>query len=278
MLENEELDAVAVAVPPGIQYEIARVAIAKGLHVFAEKPLANNREQAKELVTLAQKNNCITAVDFIFPEIEEWQKVKQILDDQKYGALKHISVRWNFLSYDIKNKISSWKTDVKEGGGVLSFFFSHTLYYLEYFAGEVSTVASLFSYSEESKNGGEVGVDVLFKFKSGVSAAAHVYANDKGSNRHQLLFICEKATIVLANENSVTENFTIHICKGKTRKKLVVKKKNIPHIFEDERVRVVRKIAARFVSGCIKGIPVRPSFSDGRSVQCLIEEIRARKI
>jgi predicted dehydrogenase len=55
MLENEQLDAIAVAVTPDAQYKIVKAAINKGLHIFAEKPLAENFKHAKELTLLAQK-------------------------------------------------------------------------------------------------------------------------------------------------------------------------------------------------------------------------------
>ena len=38
-------------------------------------------------------------------------------------------MNWNFFSYDLKHKIDSWKTNVNEGGGALSFYFSHVLYH-----------------------------------------------------------------------------------------------------------------------------------------------------
>src|SRR3989344_1765566 len=71
MLAQEQLDAIAIAVPPTIQYEIASVAIRKGLHIFAEKPLTATLLQARELYKLAVKNKITSAVDFIFPEIDE---------------------------------------------------------------------------------------------------------------------------------------------------------------------------------------------------------------
>lgn len=273
MLDKENLDAIAIAVTPNAQYEIAKAAIEKGLHVFAEKPLAVTCAQAKQLLDLAKKKKIKSAVDFIFPEIEQWKKVKKILDTKKYGKLKQISVNWDFLSYDIKNKINSWKTDVSEGGGALSFYFSHSLYYLEYYAGEILNLKGLLCYSKESLNGGEVGVDILINFKNGVYGNAHLYCNSKGLNRHQLIFQCEMATIVLENHDSLTKNFTIEIytsdkittltlAKGKTRKN------------EDERVRIVRNLTSRFIKAIKQDQEIVPSFAEGVKVQALIEKIR----
>ncbi len=278
MLENENLDAIALAVPPSVQYEIAKVAIKKKINVFAEKPLAANYNQAKELLFLAQKKRITHAVDFIFPEIEEWQKVKQIIDKKTYGKLKHISVNWNFLSYNIKNKISSWKTNPERGGGALSFYFSHALYYLEYYAGEILNLKSLFSYPKKSKNDGEVGADIIIRFKSGINGNAHIYSSDKGLNRHQLIFRFEKATIILENKNNVTKNFTISAYVGKKTKKITVKKNDITRKGEDERVRIVRKIGTRFINACISKNPTHPSFEEGFRVQALIDKIRRNEI
>ena len=97
LLKNEQLDAVALAVTPRAQYTIAKAAILKGLHVFAEKPLTANLSQAKELLALAKKKKIINGVDFLFPEINTWQYVKDLLDSKTYGELRHISAEWDFL-------------------------------------------------------------------------------------------------------------------------------------------------------------------------------------
>ena len=275
MLNNEDLDAITLAVPPNIQYKIAKFAASKSLHIFAEKPLAINLKQAKHLLELAGKNKIVTAVDFIFPEIEEWQAVKKILEGKRFGQLQNISVAWDFLSYDIKNKISSWKTNPKQGGGALSFYFSHSLYYLEYFAGEILSAKSQLAYSKESKNGGEVAVDLLLKFKHGVTGQAHLCSNSRVSTQHQLVFTCEHATILLENTGSHVGNFFVKIFTSGQVRQLAIKhpetrsKKN-----EDERVKYVKKIASRFVDCCISNRQATPSFKDAVRVQELVEKIR----
>jgi len=273
ILARKDVDAIALAVPPHAQYHIAKAAIMKGIHVFAEKPFTATVSQARELLVLAQKKKVTHGIDFMFPEIAEWKKVKELLEREACGPLQHISVHWDWLSADIRYKRSSWKTNVAAGGGALSFYFSHGLYYLEYFAGEITDMKSLFTYSPESIHGGEVGVDMLLKFKRGATGQAHVSCNSKGRVRHQLVFQCERGVIALENENAVVDNFTVKTYDAHGMKQLKVRKdrgrKN-----EDERVKIVKKLAARFVNCCISKSQMSPSFKEGLRVQELIEMVR----
>ena len=274
MLNKEKLDAVAIAVPPNAQYEIAKEAISKGLHIFAEKPLAATLNQASELLRLAKRKKIKHMIDFEFPEIDEWKKVKELLDRKKFGKLQQICINWDFLSFDIKNQKSTWKTNVAEGGGALSFYFCHSLHYLEYFAGEISDIKSMLSYSPQSLNGGDVGVDTLIKFKNGAVGNAHLNCNARGLNRHQLVFIFKGATIILENKNSFTSNFTVKIFTDSGLAQLPVSLERSIKKGEDERVRVIEKVAARFVKAIIQNKEPSPSFVDGVRVQQLIEKIR----
>ena len=53
----EACDAVDIIAPTSFHYELAMAAIKKGRHVFVEKPLSNNMEEARELVKLAKEAN-----------------------------------------------------------------------------------------------------------------------------------------------------------------------------------------------------------------------------
>ena len=265
LLKNEELDAIALAITPHAQYTIAKAAIKKGLHVFAEKPLAANLRQARELLALATKKKITHGIDFIFPEIAEWKKTKELVENKSFGKLKHLSVNWDFLSYDLKNKKITWKMKIKEGGGALSFYFSHGLYYLEYFAGKIISVKGPASKTR---------VDLLLKFQNNISGEAHVNCNNKSLHRHQLIFQCEKGVIILENNKGVVDNFSIRVFDEKGQRQIKIKKdrglKN-----EDERVKIVKKLATRFINACQAKKQTTPSFREGAGVQELIEKIRA---
>ena len=59
MLQREKPDAVAIAVVPKHQYEIAKYALENGMAVFAEKPLTTSFNTALELNKLAKKKACL---------------------------------------------------------------------------------------------------------------------------------------------------------------------------------------------------------------------------
>lgn len=275
MLADEQLDALAIAVVPSAQYEIAKTAIRAGLHVFAEKPLAASVRQARELSLLARKYKVVTAVDFLFPEIEAWKAVKKLLDRRAVGRLRCISASWHFQSYDIKNGIASWKTDPTQGGGALAGYCSHFLYNLEFFGGEISHIRSQLSHSKASLGGGEVGVDALLTFKNGIQGIMHFNCNTPGLHEHRYEFLCERGCIILENQDSITREFKVTVTAPGSVRQTPVRDTEPANSKEDERVRVVRKLARRFVASCRKRRSMTPSFKEGFRVQELVEAVRS---
>jgi predicted dehydrogenase len=271
-LQREDLDAVAIATPPDIQYQIAKAAIQKNLHVFAEKPLAANLKQARELLSLAKKKKIVHAIDFMFPDIAAWQKAKQILTKEQYGKLMRIETNWEWLSGELKYNRSTWRSDRTRGGGALAFYFSHGLHYLEYFGGPIKSVHARFAYA--SKKRAEVGVDLNLSFKSGAKGLVHVSSNSRNRTAHRLVFTCERGVIVLENKDAIVDRFSIRVIDARGERVIKVKKDAGPR-GADERVKVVRKLSARFIHAIKSKDAMHPSFSEGARVQELIE--RARK-
>jgi len=54
LLEDDAIDAVAIATPVSTHYKLAAAALRAGKHVFVEKPLAGSTEQAVGLIELAR--------------------------------------------------------------------------------------------------------------------------------------------------------------------------------------------------------------------------------
>jgi predicted dehydrogenase len=247
------------------------------MHVFAEKPLAADLEQARELCVLAKENGIVHGIDFMFPEIAEWRKAKEMLAAEELGPCRHVAVDWTWLSGDLRHDRSTWRTDVAAGGGVLSLHFSHGLHYLEHFAGKITDVACLFSHSPRSRNGGEVGVDMLLTFPDSVTGSVHVSCNSPGRVAHRLVFQCERGVIVLENSDAVVDNFSVRTY-SESGEQLVAVEADTGQPGEDERAKIVRRVAERFVEACAGKGHASPSFEDGLRAHELIELARRNAV
>ena len=277
MLQKEKPDAVAIAVIPSHQYEITRYALENGMAVFAEKPLTTSFDTSLELNKLAKKKRMPNMLDFLFPEIPEWHAAKKAIENGLIGEILKVNVDWTFLSYDLMNHIKSWKTDVKQGGGALSFYFSHVFYYLEYFLGRIKNIECNFSSSEKSLNKGESGIDMTISFENGCVGNAHMDISNADQQKHKVEFHAEGKTIILQNFNSnFVDNFELilNTSKGIEKIKPDMLLDSSYDESEDPRVKVIKPIAERFINWCNTGNTAKPDFEDGLRVQELIKMAR----
>ena len=60
-----EVDAVSIVTPTTYHYEIAKVALEKGVHILLEKPMTSEPEQGRMLVRLAEGNGLVLQVGHI---------------------------------------------------------------------------------------------------------------------------------------------------------------------------------------------------------------------
>ena len=277
MLQKEKPDAVAIAVIPSHQYEITRYPLENGMAVFAEKPLTTSFDTSLELNKLAKKKRMPNMLDFLFPEIPEWHAAKKAIENGLIGEILKVNVDWTFLSYDLMNHIKSWKTDVKQGGGALSFYFSHVFYYLEYFLGRIKNIECNFSSSEKSLNKGETGIDMTISFENGCVGNAHMDISNADQQKHKVEFHAEGKTIILQNFNSnFVDNFELilNTSKGIEKIKPDMLLDSSYDESEDPRVKVIKPIAERFINWCNTGNTAKPDFEDGLRVQELIKMAR----
>ena len=277
MLQKEKPDAVAIAVIPSHQYEIAIYALENGMAVFAEKPLTTSFDTSLELNKLAKKKRLPNMLDFLFPEIPEWHAAKKAIENGLIGEILKVNVDWTFLSYDLMNHIKSWKTDVKQGGGALSFYFSHVFYYLEYFLGRIKNIECNFSSSEKSLNKGETGTDMTISFENGCVGNAHMDISNTDKQKHKVEFHAEGKTMILQNINSnFVDNFELilNTSKGIEKIKPDMLLDSSYDESEDPRVKVIKPSAERFINWCNTGNTAKPDFEDGLRVQELIKMAR----
>jgi len=96
ILAATDIDVVVVATPVFTHYELAKKALENGKHVWVEKPMTSNSDQAKELTDLAESKGLTLMVDYTFLFTGAVGKMKAIIDAGELGDLYYYdSVRIN---------------------------------------------------------------------------------------------------------------------------------------------------------------------------------------
>ena len=96
VLENDEIEAVAIATPAATHHEVAMAALAAGKHVLVEKPIASSYEQGVEMVAEAEARSLTLMVDHTFCYTPVVQKIREIVRGGVLGDLLFVdSVRIN---------------------------------------------------------------------------------------------------------------------------------------------------------------------------------------
>lgn len=96
LLARTDLDAVVIASPTATHYRLTKAALARGLHVLVEKPLAPSVAEAEELACLAAEARRVLLVGHVFLFHEGIRTVKRLIDAGELGRIQYVqSVRTN---------------------------------------------------------------------------------------------------------------------------------------------------------------------------------------
>jgi predicted dehydrogenase len=115
VLASPDIDAVAIVTPVWTHYELAKVALQNGKHVFVEKPFTSTSQQAEELIELAERKNLKIMVDHTFLFSGAVRKIRELVDSGALGSLYYfdstrvnlglfqhdVSVIWDLAPHDL---------------------------------------------------------------------------------------------------------------------------------------------------------------------------------
>lgn len=91
IIDDPEINLVAVATPVHTHFRFAAEALCAGKHVFVEKPIAASADQARDLIVLAEKHERKLMVGHTFVYTSAVRKMKEIIDSGELGDIYYIS-------------------------------------------------------------------------------------------------------------------------------------------------------------------------------------------
>ena len=120
----EKIDAAVIVSPTTTHFEIAKECIDKGKHIFVEKPLTNDSNEAKVIETMAKEKGIIGQVGFVeryneaFISCREFIKNPKFIESHRLSDFNprgtDVSVIMDLMIHDIDIILSINKSNVKK--------------------------------------------------------------------------------------------------------------------------------------------------------------------
>jgi predicted dehydrogenase len=129
--EQGTLDFVDVTTPPSDHAKIAIRALARGLHVVCEKPLATTVEDAMHMVAAARAHERVLFPCHNYKHAPVIKTVRRVIDSGEIGAVRLVTLQ-TFRNTHAKG-VRDWRPDWRRerrwsGGGIAMDHGSHTFY------------------------------------------------------------------------------------------------------------------------------------------------------
>ena len=274
LVEDKNVQAVAIATLPSLQAPIAIRALELGKPVFAEKPMASDLANASAMLKQAKLSGKPTMIDFNFHQIMCWQRAKAMLDASAIGALRHVAVHWHVESRAIQLRMRSWKTLGDDGGGVLGNFISHCFHYLEWFCGPIDGLnARVSGLPDDSEL--ETTVAMALHFAKGPLASLSMSCASYLGVGHRIEFFGEDGTLVLHNPGTdYMRGFELFHARRPAPFERIPAEDPVDAKYPDGRIAPVSRLVKLFLDAIENRSAATPGFAEGHRVQVLIDAAR----
>lgn len=114
VINDEEIEMIALAVETSAHYEIAKRVLMSGKHVYVEKPFTDNLAQAVELKKIAEERGLLIHVDHIMVYHPVIHKIKELVNAGELGDIIYFDCSRINLG-QLKNDVSSmWDLSVHD--------------------------------------------------------------------------------------------------------------------------------------------------------------------
>jgi predicted dehydrogenase len=138
---TQPLDAVDICSPNVFHREQVLEAIKNGKHVYCEKPLGFNMQDARDIVTAANKTNLITHCAFMMRYIPAVRQMKAVIENGGIGQPLHFRAYMNHGGYIDVMRPMTWRLrHAMAGGGALTDLGIHLMDLIQFLLGKMAWV------------------------------------------------------------------------------------------------------------------------------------------
>ena len=194
ILNDVNVDAVALAVETSAHFELAKKALKAGKHVYVEKPFTATSSEAIELKALAEASGKIIHIDHIMMYHSIIQKIKEIYDSGEIGDIVYFDASRMNLGQIKEDVNAMWDLAI------------HDLSILDYLFNPGHPIA-IHAIGHKSINKSEVTTFLQLKYKDFIAC---VKSNWLSPIKERKLIIAGSKKMVVFDDVSEVEKLKIY--------------------------------------------------------------------
>ncbi len=126
LLQEPDIDLVAIVTEPGTHEEIANACMVAGKHVLIEKPLATTLSAARKIIEVRDQTGMVAGIDFIMRYNPLLRMIRDFTDRGVFGKLRRVDVE-NYAQ-DAQLPPTHWFWDRERSGGIL---IEHAVHFID---------------------------------------------------------------------------------------------------------------------------------------------------
>lgn len=273
-----EVQAVTIATPPFLHYDMAKAALNAGKHILLEKPTTLNEAQAQELYELATEKNLIATMNFEFRYIPAWQRLSELLNDGYVGNVRYAKVDWLVSSRADANRPWNWYAQKDLGGGALGAIGSHAFDYITWLLGDVKRVSARLSTSilqrpdpfdnDQLKSvTADDTCNILLELGSQVPVQVCLSSVAMQGRGHFIEIYGDRGTLVLGSDNQKDYVHGFKLLGSQNNEPLqellIPASLEFAKTYDDGRIAPIARVVDAWVHAIQTGKPMSPSLKDG---------------
>jgi predicted dehydrogenase len=210
VLLRDDVDAVSIILPFGLNRRVTEAAVSSGKHVMLEKPIAATLDDALSMVRLEEETNLKLLVAENFRYRPLYRRTAEIIDKGTVG--KVYGVIWNFFTdvatgSNIQYLDTRWRMDdATYPGGFIIDGGVHITAAIHDLFGEIDTVSA--RTASVNPDAGKIDTMLTnFTTQSGVVGTLNQLYSSKGLRINSLHIFGDRSTLVVDNYGDSISTF-----------------------------------------------------------------------
>ncbi len=210
LLQDKKVEAVIIATPLYLHFPMCVNSIAADKHVYVEKTMAYNIEQALEMVKIVESSNKVFQVGHQYRYYNMYHKLKEVIDNGWLGDISHIESQYNRNSDwrrpvgpSESEKFINWRLYKEFSGGLMAELCAHQIDIVNWFLGGHPNKVTGFGGINYWKDGRDVydNVKVIYEYDNGVKSEVTSVSSNQ-HNSYETKILGSKGTLEIGRDKS----------------------------------------------------------------------------